>query len=80
MSGKYPPVSCKDFKRALKNLGFACREQEGSHEQWVHDCFNGKFRKVTVDCPKSPFHRTLLAYMLNQAGLSKDELYAAINA
>lgn len=36
MSGAFPPLSCKDVKRILKNLGFLPRPGKGtSHEQWV---------------------------------------------
>lgn len=29
MSGAYPPLSCKDVKRILKNMGFAPRQNKG---------------------------------------------------
>ncbi|TAL21408.1 MAG: type II toxin-antitoxin system HicA family toxin [Nitrospirae bacterium] len=78
MSGAYPPLTCKDVKRILKNLGFKARPQKStSHEQWVK--FDGdKLFKVTVDCPKSPFGQDLIASMAKQAGVSKAEFYAAI--
>ncbi len=74
MSGRFPPLECKDVKRILKNLGFAHRDTVGSHEQWVAD---NPFRKVTVDCPKAPFSPFLTESMARQAGVTKKEFYAA---
>jgi predicted RNA binding protein YcfA (HicA-like mRNA interferase family) len=60
MSGAYPPLTTKDIKMILAHLGFVARPQKGtSHEQWVKEA-NGKLFKVTVDCPKSPFSKTLI--------------------
>lgn len=70
MFRKYPPLTCREVKRALKNLGFTFRNQDGSHEQWVGTTPDGKFAKVTVDCPKAPFSRNLLKWMAQQAGVS----------
>lgn len=73
MSGHYPPLDCREFKRILKSLGFEPRPQKGtSHEQWVAE---NPFRKVTVDCPKAPFTGKLLDLMLRQAGVSKKDFY-----
>jgi len=69
------PLTCKEIKRALHSLGFTPRPKKGtSHEQWV-GYRNGTFRKVTVDCPKSPFSQDLIAYMASQTGVSRKELY-----
>lgn len=78
MSGHFPPLACADVKRILKNLGFVARPKKGtSHEQWVAE---NPFRKVTVDCPKSPFSGDLVASMAKQAGVSKKDFYAALDA
>ena len=76
---RYPEVSCADFKRVLKLLGF---EQEArkatSHEQWSR-LVNGSKRKVTVDCPKAPFRSPLLDIMVkSQMGITKDEFFDAL--
>jgi predicted RNA binding protein YcfA (HicA-like mRNA interferase family) len=74
MSGAYPPVEYRDIIRLLKHLGFTQRPNKAtSHEQWIRE--GPPFRKVTVDRPKSPFGPKLVAYMANQMGLSKRELY-----
>jgi len=80
VSGVYPPLTCKQVKAALIFLGFELRAQRSgtSHEHYV-GTFRGKFRKVTVDCPKAPFSPVLIASMANQAGITKKELYAAVN-
>ena len=76
MSGQHPPITCADFKAILKVLGFAPRPQKSgtSHEQWVAT-INGKFHKVTVDCPKAPFSGDLLQSMARQAGVTKKKIY-----
>lgn len=79
MSRHYP-LTCKDVKKILKNLGFNPRLQQGtSHEQWVKYDGAGKLLgKVTVDCPKAPFSQTLISSMAAQAGVSKKEFYASL--
>lgn len=74
MSGQFPPLDCREFKRILTKLGFAPRPKKSgtSHEDWVK---NNPFRKVTVDCPKAPFTGRLLKYMIAQTGYSKKDFY-----
>lgn len=36
---------------------------------------NGRFRKVTVDCPKAPFSQDLITSMAHQAGVTKKRIY-----
>ena len=78
MSRFYKPLTCKEVKKILKSLGFVCRNQEGSHEQWVRN-EPPPFRKVTVDCPKAPFSHMLTESMAAQAGVSKKEFYKHLN-
>jgi hypothetical protein len=77
MSGHYPPITCADFKRILKALGFSPRPMKSgtSHEHWVAAAIDGKFYKVTVDCPKSPFSPDLISSMARQAGVTKKKIY-----
>jgi predicted RNA binding protein YcfA (HicA-like mRNA interferase family) len=76
MSGHHPPLSCTDFKAILKKLGFSLRPKKSgsSHEDWVGS-IGGKFRKVTVDCPKAPFSQDLIESMAKQAGVTKKRIY-----
>jgi len=77
LSSHYPPLTCAEVKRILKNLGFNPRPQKStSHEQWVKD--DGKRYKVTVDCPKAPFPQLSIGSMARQAGVTKPEFYAAL--
>ena len=78
MSGAYPPLTCKEVKDILRAMGFAFRDQTGSHEQWIRDDSRGFF-KVTVDCPKAPFSQILIDSMARQAGVTKKQFYAARN-
>jgi predicted RNA binding protein YcfA (HicA-like mRNA interferase family) len=78
MGRRYRPLTCREVKTILKNLGFEPREQRGSHQHWVRD-HRGVRHKVTVDCPKEPFTGDLLRWMIRQAGVSKDEFYAALD-
>lgn len=77
MSGHYPPLTCDQFKAILSALGFTKRDRKSgsSHEDWIRKDDRG-FRKVTVDCPKSPFSQDLIGSMAKQAGVTKKELYA----
>jgi hypothetical protein len=79
MSGQHPPITCADFKEILKVLGFSKRDRKkqssGSHEDWVGTDGSGKFRKVTVDCPKAPFSQDLISSMARQAGVTKSKIY-----
>jgi hypothetical protein len=77
MSGQHPPITCADFKKILTSLGFRHRpgKSGSSHEQWVGQDANGQFRKVTVDCPKSPFSQDLISSMAKQAGVTKKRIY-----
>lgn len=78
MSSHNRPLTCKEVKHILKNLGFNLRPQGStSHEQWIKE--TPKFRKVTVDCPKAPFSHILITYMAKQAGINKKEFYAALD-
>jgi predicted RNA binding protein YcfA (HicA-like mRNA interferase family) len=78
LSGQHPPLTCKEVKQALALLGFQPQPQKGTSHEHYTGIFRGKFRKVTVDCPKAPFSPILISSMANQAGLSKKELYAAV--
>ena len=78
MSGRFPPLTAKHVEKILENLGFSARSRKGtSHEQWV-GMIGGKFRKVTLDRPKSPFGHDLIRFMAAQAGVSKKRFYAAL--
>lgn len=76
MIGRLRPLTCKEVKTILKKAGFKPLPRKGtSHEQWVHDNYNGQFRKVTVDCPKAPFSKDLITFMMSQAGMKRREFY-----
>jgi predicted RNA binding protein YcfA (HicA-like mRNA interferase family) len=77
MSSGNPPLTCKEIKAILAYLGFAKSSQRGSHEQWV--CVkDGRKYKVTVDCPKQPFAKTLLDSMAKQACYSRRDFYTIL--
>jgi predicted RNA binding protein YcfA (HicA-like mRNA interferase family) len=76
MSAHHPPLTCAEFKSVLRKLGFEPRAKKSgtSHEDWVATR-NGRFYKVTVDCPKAPFSQDLISSMAKQAGVTKKEIY-----
>lgn len=75
--GTRPQLDCRDVKRLLKLLGFQLiPTHRGSHEKFGMFA-RGCERRVTVDCPKAPFSHDLVRSMASQAGLSRDEFYAA---
>ncbi|QIE86755.1 type II toxin-antitoxin system HicA family toxin [Pseudomonas nitroreducens] len=64
------PLTCKQVKDGLKELGFEPRPRTGtSHEKWVKTTDKGRWI-VTVDCPKAPFSNDLIKSMAKQAGES----------
>ena len=75
MSTHHPPLTCAEFKAILSKLGFKARAMRSgtSHEDWVKD--DGRFYKVTVDCPKAPFTQDLISSMAKQAGVTKQQIY-----
>jgi predicted RNA binding protein YcfA (HicA-like mRNA interferase family) len=77
LTGRHPPLTCREVKAALKVLGFVHDRTVGSHEHYTA-MFRGRFRLVTVDCPKAPFSQMLIGNMANQAGLKKSELYDVV--
>lgn len=80
MSSHYPPLTCKQVKKILKAAGFKRETSRAgtSHEQWKK-IEQGTLRKVTVDCPKAPFTRDLIASMARQAGMTKKQFYAYLD-
>lgn len=76
MSGHHPPLTCAQFKAVLSRLGFVPRKMKSgtSHEDWIAT-IDGRFRKVTVDCPKAPFSQDLISSMAKQAGVNKARIY-----
>jgi len=58
LSSVYPPLECRDAKRAIETLGFESHPKNGtSHEHRIKG-ENGRRYKVTVDCPKAPYKVT----------------------
>lgn len=78
MSAHHPPLTCAEFKAILSKLGFEKskpkKQPSGSHENWTAT-IDGRFRKVTVDCPKAPFSQDLISAMAKQAGVTKKRIY-----
>ena len=71
------PLTAREVKRIAKNLGFAYRNTEGGHENWVRET-PPPFRKLTIDAHLEPFTNTLIRYMAQQVGLSVKEFYQAL--
>lgn len=77
MSRWKKPLTCKEVKKILCNLGFSYRNTEGSHENWIKNTAIRRW-KVTVDCPKQPFTYFLVKSMASQAGVSVRDFYKAL--
>jgi predicted RNA binding protein YcfA (HicA-like mRNA interferase family) len=77
MSSQHPPLTCAEFETILSKLGFKSRPKKSgtSHDDWVKTTDAGRFFKVTVDCPKSPFSQDLISSMARQAGVTKSIIY-----
>ena len=77
---RHHPLTCKEVKCVLKVLGFSPTPgKRTSHEQWIKE-EKGRFRQVTVDCPKSPFSQDLVKWMAKQAGVSKNKFYSLLGS
>lgn len=72
------PLTAREVRRILTNLGFEHRSTEGGHEQWVR-VEPAPFRKVTLSAHLQPFVDTLVRYMATQAGVTVREFYEALN-
>jgi predicted RNA binding protein YcfA (HicA-like mRNA interferase family) len=76
MSRHLPAVSGKEMIRALQRAGFVVKRQKGSHVSLEKRSADGYWRTVV------PLHReirpTTLSDILNQSGLSKDDLAAML--
>jgi len=71
------PLSAREVRLILRNLGFECRNTEGGHEQWVR-AEPTPFRKVTLAAHNQPFADRIVDYMARQAGVSVRAFYAAL--
>ena len=72
MSRHLPAVSGRELVRALRRAGFVLLRQKGSHVSMEKRTSDGYWRTVV------PMHREIrpgtLSDILNQTGLSKEEL------
>lgn len=71
------PLTAREVRVILKNLGFEHRSTQGGHEQWVR-ADPLPFRKVTLSAHLQPFVDTLVRYMATQAGVSVRQFYDAL--
>ncbi|MEX1138497.1 MAG: type II toxin-antitoxin system HicA family toxin [Bacteroidota bacterium] len=76
MPKKYPPLSPQEVIAILKARGFAYKSHEGSHENY-EGYFGGKRRIVTVDMGVDEFWADLMASMIRQCGMSRDQFYCS---
>lgn len=76
MPKKYPPLETREVVAILRELGFQYSHSEGGHD-FYKGSHTGKNWKVTVDPKASPFGDFLLKSMISQAGVTRDQFYAA---
>jgi len=76
MPKKYPPLSTSEVVAILNALGFWYSHSTGGHD-FYKATHSGRNWKVTVDPKESPFNDFLLKSMISQAGVSRDQFYAA---
>lgn len=69
------PLTAREVRKILGNLGFHHRSTEGGHEQWIN---TDPFRKVTLSAHNQPFKDRLVDFMAAQAKVSVREFYAAL--
>ncbi len=71
------PLTAREVRQILRNLGFIHRSTEGGHEQWVR-AEPVPFRKVTLSPHNQPFVDTIVRYMAEQAGVTVEAFYRAL--
>jgi predicted RNA binding protein YcfA (HicA-like mRNA interferase family) len=79
MPRKYPPLTAREVVAILEALGFGYSHSEGGHD-FYKGSHSGRNWKVTVDEKESPFDDFLLKSMMKQAGVSREQFYAATDA
>lgn len=78
MGGRHRSLTSAEVVTAITLLGFAYKETRGGHANYISTA-RGKFRKVTVSGHLAPFSQDLIGAMAFQAGVTKKELYAAVD-
>ena len=78
MGGRHHALTSAQIVTAITLLGFAYKETKGGHAHYIGTA-RGKFRKVTVSGHLAPFSQDLIGAMAFQAGVTKNELYAAVD-
>ena len=75
----YPPLTPGEIETILKNLGFALKRQEGSHEQWFRPADGKRIAAlVTLDrAYREIGDIKLLRNMIRQSTFSRDQFYGA---
>ena len=75
MGPRLPAVSAKQLARALERAGFVLQRQKGSHATYRHPLTR---RTTVIPLHSGDVKRPLLKLVLDQAGLSEDELTALL--
>lgn len=71
MTGLIPSISSKDMLRALEKADFYIHHQRGSHMILRHPSHH---RRVTLPIHHVDLHKGVIKSILNQAGLTNEEL------
>jgi predicted RNA binding protein YcfA (HicA-like mRNA interferase family) len=72
--GKLPLLTPREVEANLKSLGFAFKNQVGSHRQYEKPASKKRKRAVvTVDVGHSQFSKGTMKRMIRQSGYSKEE-------
>jgi len=78
MSGHYPPLTPAEVEEILRKAGFTLKRHEDTHYYW-EGYIKGQRRVVCVDHISGKkgktFSHRLIAFMIDQSGMSKKEFY-----
>jgi predicted RNA binding protein YcfA (HicA-like mRNA interferase family) len=72
------PLTAREVRAILLQLGFKHRDTTGGHEQWIRETPE-PFRKVTLAAHNQPFAGRIVDYMARQAGVNVRAFYAALD-
>lgn len=77
---KYHPVKRRKIIKLLTKEGFCLDRSSGDHDQYIHICYKGKKRLVTIPYEDEfSIKGDILPSIINQMGLTKSQFYKMID-
>jgi len=75
---KYPPLTPSEVEAIATSLGFAHKNQVGSHRSYERLASNGRPRAIiTIDMGEDDFNEFLIKSMIHQSTFTREQFYGA---